>query len=414
MLTKLYIDGFRLWTDATIRFQRGLPTVLIGPNGSGKTTILEVMAFLSAAASDGLRAAVYDARGGPSEFFAAGKSRMQLSAWLDSRPGLPTEADRGPVRYELTLMRDGPFARVEKETISVYKRGLEQPPLYVVEREQSRCRLRNVSTRKWEPLAVDDDQSLVFELIRQDQHYPTLRHVRESLSRLRVYAGFSTQPRWALDNQERAQSSRNAIVVQPQGALDPRGRNLVNALYTLQQRDEHKWNYLLRQMAAEFPYCRRITFPPEPGGSKLALAWQDDRFSELRSAEQMSEGMWSFLLLLAALLPAEPAELIAFDEPDAHLHPSALRRLVSLLEEASSHSTVVFTSHSSRVLDELEEPARSLLVCEPTDDGTSILQLDPEQAKAWLDEYEGVGRLRDHGLLDKGNSLDTLSPLLLA
>jgi predicted ATPase len=117
----------------------------------------------------------------------------------------------------------------------------------------------------------------------------------------------------------------------------------------------------------------------------------------------MSEGMWSFLLLLAALLPAEPAELIAFDEPDTHLHPSALRRMVSLLEEASSQATIVFTSHSSRVLDELEEPDKSLRICQPTAEGASIVQLDPERARAWLEEYEGVSRLREHGLLDGEN-----------
>jgi len=403
VLTKLYIDGFRLWADATFVFQHGTPTVLIGPNGSGKTTVLEVMAFLSLAASDGLRAAVYDARGGPAEFFRAGKNRLHLEAWLDSREGLVTEKDGGPIRYELVLLREGPFVRVEREAISIYKRGIDHDPISIAERNQRQCRLANVSTKRWDTLAAEDDQSLIFELIRQDQDYPTLRHVREALSRLRVYPGFSTQPRWALDAQERASSSRDAVVVQPRTALDPRGRGLVNALYTLQQHDEHKWNYLQRQMTGEFPYCQRISFPPDPGGSKLALAWQDSRFSGQRSADQMSEGMWSFLLLLAALLPDEPADLIAFDEPDTHLHPSALRRLVSLLEEASSQSTVVFTSHSTRVLDELEEPDKSLLICEPTDGGTSIVQLDPERTKVWLDEYEGLGGLREHGLLDGEN-----------
>jgi predicted ATPase len=403
VLTKLHIDGFRLWVDTTFTFQQGIPTVLIGPNGSGKSTVLEVLAFLSTMASEGLRAAAYEARGGPDDFFRAGTDRVRLAAWLASGPGLPTAPDGGPVRYEVCLVRSRAFVVVESESVSVYnKRGIDQPPHYVVDRKARQCKLLNESTREWDEIPCNE-QTLLFEAIRQDQHYPTLRHVREALSRLRVYPGFSSKPRWALEAHERALSPRSSIVIQPRDALDPSGRGLITALYGLQQNDEHRWDYLLHQMTGEFPYFRGLYFPADPGGGKIGLEWVDARFSGRRLADQLSEGMWSFLSLLAALLPADPAELIAFDEPDAHLHPSALRRLVGLLEEASSRATVVFTTHSSRVLDELEEPERSLVICEPTDVGTTVRELEPEQARAWLDAYDGPSTLRERGLLDGEN-----------
>ena len=405
MLTKLYIDGFRLWADTTITFRSGVPTVLIGPNGSGKTTILEVLSFLSVAASDGLRSAVYDVRGGPSEFFRAGSNELHIEIWIGSKPGrLSFDQDhRVPLHYQLSLGRAGAFVQVNKETISTYPAGFDHDRVLFLDRDRVSSKILNATTEEWDEIPSGDDERLVFESIRQDRNYPVLRIVRESLSRLRVYSGFSTQPRWTLDPREREMSPRNAVVVQPQYSLDPTGRGLVNALYTLQQHDEQKWSYLLRQMKAEFPFCERIVFPPDPGGAKLALAWQDSRFPGLLSAEQMSEGMWSFLLLLAALLPKDPAELVAFDEPDTHLHPSALRRLVGLLEEASSESTVVFTSHSSRVLDELDEPSKSVVICEPTDGGAAIREMDQDRTQAWLKEYDGFGELREHGLLDPEN-----------
>jgi predicted ATPase len=402
VLTKLTIDGFRLWVDTTFNFQQGTPTVLIGPNGSGKSTVLEVLAFLSTMASEGLREAAYEARGGPDDFFRAGADRMRLAAWVTSGSGLPTDPDGGPVRYEVCLVRSRAFVLVESESVSVYERGLDQAPLDVVDRKPKLCRLRNVVSGEWDELHADEHQ-LLFQMIRQDQHYPTLRHIRDAFSRLRVYPGFSSKPRWALEAHERALSPRSSIVIQPRDALDPSGRGLINTLYGLQQNDEHVWNHLLRQMMGEFPHVRGLHFPADPGGGKIGLEWVDDRFSGRRLADQMSEGMWSFLSLLAALLPAKPAELIAFDEPDVHLHPSALRRLVGLLEEASSRATVVFTTHSSRVLDELEEPERSLVICEPTDEGTSVRELEPEQAKAWLDAYDGPSALRERGLLDGDN-----------
>lgn len=405
MLTKLYIDGFRLWRDTTIAFARGVPTVLIGPNGGGKTSVLEALAFLSAAASDGLRDAVYDARGGPSEFFRIGANRLSLAVWFEAAPGVPIAPLRGPVCYRLVLVRQGAFAQVEAEEISIFEEGPQRAPFVVLRRGPTKIESRHAKTGDWHSVPVADHESLALMLVRQDEDFPFLRIVREALGGLHIYPGFSTRPRWALDRQERSDSSRNAVVVRPQRSLDPRGRGLVNALHTLQQRDEHKWNYLQRQMTAEFPYCARIVFPADPGGSKLALQWQDTRFSGLRTAEQMSEGMWSFLLLLAALMPAEPAQVLAFDEPDVHLHPSALRRLVALLEEAAEQSTVLFTSHSTRVLDELAEPGEGLLICQPYGDGTSAQRLEAEHARLWVAEYDGVGPLRERGLLDRGNAL---------
>jgi len=402
VLTKLYIDNFRLWVDTTFSFHQGVPTVLIGPNGSGKSTVLEVLAFLSTMASEGLRGAAYEARGGPDDFFRAGADRVRLGAWLASSPGLSPAPEGGLVRYEVCLVRSRAFVLVESESVWVYERGLDEAPLHVVDRQPQRCRLLSVVSGEWDELRADEHQ-LLFEVIRQDQHYPTLRYVREALSRLRVYPGFSSKPRWALEVHERALSPRSSVVIQPRGALDPAGRGLINALYGLQQNDAPRWDHLLRQMTGEFPHFRGLYFPADPGGGKIGLEWVDDRFSGRRLADQMSEGMWSFLSLLAALLPADPAELIAFDEPDSHLHPSALRRLVGLLEEASSRATVVLTTHSSRVLDELEEPEASLVICEPTDEGTSLRELDPEQARAWLAAYDGPSALRERGLLDPEN-----------
>lgn len=393
MLTQLHIDGFRLWVDTTFTFQQGVPTVLIGPNGSGKSTVLEVLAFLSTMASEGLRAAAYEARGGPDDFFRAGAERVRLAVWLTSEPDLLADPDIGVfIRYEVCLVRSRAFVLVESESVSIYENGLDQAPFYVVERDPKLCRLVNEVSGERDELRIDEHQ-LLFQAIRHDENYPELRHAREALSRLRVYPGFSSKPRWALEAHERALSPRSSVVIQPRDALDPAGRGLINALYGLQQNDEHRWDYLLRQMTGEFPHFRSIYFPADPGGGKIGLEWVDDRFSGRRLADQMSEGMWSFLSLLAALLPADPAELIAFDEPDVHLHPSALRRLVGLLEETSSRATVVFTTHSSRVLDELEEPERSLVICEPTEEGTSVRELDPDQARAWLEVYDGPSAL---------------------
>lgn len=75
--------------------------------------------------------------------------------------------------------------------------------------------------------------------------------------------------------------------------------------------------------------------------------------------------MVAYLCLLAAIFAEYAPSVIAFDEPDAHLHPSALRRLVQLLERAAEHTSVLVATHSDRFLDHLSDPAASLRICEP-------------------------------------------------
>jgi len=53
MITRLAVKGFRALKDFALDVPRGVPVVLIGSNGTGKTTILEVFDFLRDVASGG-------------------------------------------------------------------------------------------------------------------------------------------------------------------------------------------------------------------------------------------------------------------------------------------------------------------------------------------------------------------------
>jgi hypothetical protein len=58
MLSRLQIKNFKLLRDVDLKFAHQLPTILIGPNASGKSTVLEVLDFVSRCAVDGLERAV--------------------------------------------------------------------------------------------------------------------------------------------------------------------------------------------------------------------------------------------------------------------------------------------------------------------------------------------------------------------
>jgi predicted ATPase len=93
--------------------------------------------------------------------------------------------------------------------------------------------------------------------------------------------------------------------------------------------------------------------------------------------------------------------LLAFDEPETHLHPALLARVVTLFEDAASRYPVVLSTHSDRLLDALPDPVASVVVSElDAQHRTKLRRLDPEQFDKWRDDYLGVGDIRAESQLE--------------
>jgi len=252
--------------------------------------------------------------------------------------------------------------------------------------------------------AHSTESELSLQLFKGSVNYPTLNRVRTELAGIEVYSGFLSAPRWAREMREGSLSPFDSAIVAPVPRIDRRGFDLVNALFHLQNNHHDVWEELVSAFRAEFPFVQRFEFPADPAGGKIALGWRDQRFPGVRmQGHQMSEGMTSYLCLLAALLCPEPAAAIAFDNPDAHLHPSAMRRLVYLLEKASERTAVFVATHSDRFLDFLSDPGGSLRVCEPKDGGVTVQSLNREALDEWRKDYS-LAELRGRGHLDTANA----------
>jgi len=202
--------------------------------------------------------------------------------------------------------------------------------------------------------------------------------------------------------------ARESTLIRSIPRIDRRGLDLVNALYTIHARSPETWEALLQHLQAEFPFVSRLFFPPDPGGGRIALGWEDRRFPGVElTAREMSEGMFAYCAILAAILAPDWPAVLAFDEPDAHVHPSAIRRLIGLLEDLTDKTSVVITTHSDRLLDYLNDPGKSIVTCDPVPDGVRLERLDQEALKRWREVYS-MSDLRRQGHLDHQNQDDPL------
>lgn len=161
---------------------------------------------------------------------------------------------------------------------------------------------------------------------------------------------------------------------------------------------------LERAFRGEFPFSKRIVFPPDSGGSKITFALEDERFPGRKIlASEMSDGMIAYLCLLYSVLNPKQVGILALDEPDAYLHPSALRRLMALAHRAHGKRRIAIVTHSNALLDELANPTDSIRIVESTKTGARIRKLDKEALTAWRKDYT-ISDMRKTGLLDPTNS----------
>jgi len=400
MLERLRIKNFKLLRDVDVEFSQFVPTVLIGPNASGKSTVIEVLDFLSRCASDGLERAV-TAHGGMAAIRTIGaKEPVEISSsWVFGWTVESGDKRVWNITWTIALgASPGGQVLIRSESLWDGERKLLETA------EDGGRLLYNELEPDEAPSRIQGGQTLSFETHADPQRYEGLWKFRFMLTRIRVLGALSSIPSWAAASTERA-SARDAMVISTESYVGREGVGLANALYNLQTEHPDAWAKLERAFRAEFPFVKRIVFPPDPGGSRISFAVEDERFSTRRVfASEMSDGMIVFLCLLSLILHPKQGAALALDEPDAHLHPSALRRLLALAQERHPRGRrLIIVTHSNALLDELRDPVASIRIVEVTSQGARIRRLDAESLKAWRTEYT-LSELRQTGLLDPSNT----------
>jgi hypothetical protein len=109
-----------------------------------------------------------------------------------------------------------------------------------------------------------------------------------------------------------------------------------------------------------------LRFRGEWGGKK------DGRFY----AHSMSDGTLRLLALLVAAFQATPS-LVAIEEPEASLHPGAIRGLTEALLEAAEEKPVLVATHSPEVLDNPPITPDQVFVVEMIRGETHLHRLGP-------------------------------------
>jgi predicted ATPase len=363
---QLTVKGFRRLLDIDIPL-RPL-TVMIGVNGVGKSSILEVLSLLSSSAEGKLRERIMS-MGGLSSMMTLGQAeRLTLGTKMDV-PGY------NPLEYELNLSLRGPAYFIERELMFQHHVGHDQPFKHIDSASEAIRYYdpdsRGLTQPSWEHNPLESSLSQVPKMFRQSEE------LRRHLASATLYHVLNVDPKAPV---------RLPQTMQPAELPGASGETLVSCLYYLRETDPDRFGAISDALAAAFPNSfERLEFPPVAAGT-LALTWRDSAFGQSLYTHQLSEGTLRFLWLVTLLQSPGLPSICMIDEPEVSLHPEMLSLLAELLREASERSLVVVATHSDRLIRFLQPS--EVLVVDMAEDGTAdATWADTLDLNHWLDEY---------------------------
>lgn len=181
---------------------------------------------------------------------------------------------------------------------------------------------------------------------------------------------------------------RRPCYVEANRFLYPDAGNLAAVLYLFRQHHPTAYRRItatVRQMVPDFD-----AFALEPSklnDKQILLNWTHRGRPYEFGPHQLSDGSLRFIALATLLLQPEDKLplLIALDEPELGLHPTALEILAGMAKAASLHCQLLFATQSSVFLDHYEPEDVVVVNCRA---GTSEFhRLNAEKLEAWRADY---------------------------
>lgn len=360
LFEKIHLRNIFSFIDTTVEL-RGL-NVLIGPNGVGKSNLIDVMALLHAAPTD--LQTMTDNLGGIGLIVSLASGPSADDAVIDCRLRSP-----GELRYSLGFTRQsGPLILGEALR--------DDKDIYF---HRSGSALRMGSSQNGEQSQIPFNQS-VFAAYKNPADLTPTTEVGRSFERIRIYREFRTSGPFA---PARSGVSSSAM----KDFLHDGGDNLAVVLHDLDFKGVHQ-----RVQSYLKEFCERFEdFKTRLNGPIMGAFIQEAGLREPLSAMRLSDGTLKFLCLLAVLLNPDIPPLICIEEPEVGLHPDAIRIVAQALVEASERTQLIVTTHSEALIDALSDRPEDVLVCERDfDNGTQFRRLNREQLSGWLERTRSV------------------------
>lgn len=385
---KLAVTNYRVLQDVTFRDLTPL-TVLCGANGSGKSTVFDVFAFLNQAFTQGLRPA-WDSRNRIGAIRSRGRS--------------------GPVSFEISYAAPGVSGgdRLVTYTLSVDQVGV-QP---VVVSERLRWSTSPGSGRPRDILSFRNGKGSVYDEVTGE--YDEEQLASPDLLAVSALGQFQAHPRvkalrdfisgWYLSYVS-ADNTRATPNSGPEPRLSQSGDNLANVIQYLQEAHPDRLLTIFSALSHRVPKLESV-LPQQLDDGRVLLRLKDSTFKEPVLSRFTSDGTLKLLAYLTVLMDPEPPAVIGIEEPENQLHPRLLPLLAEEIRGVSDRSQVLVTTHSPEFLTAVQ-PSELWMVSRGKDGFTQVTRASSDLlVQTMMNSGATLGDLWSEGYLPAGDPRD--------
>lgn len=364
MVEQLWVKNYRSLKDVRVTF--GHLNVLVGLNGSGKSSLIDVLRFVSDTLLLGLEAAIFKRQG-----MRALRRWSANNRAYDVEIGLAIKTDTFSAQYEFVLgsvsgKRDDYY--VKKEACLIEKDG-----------QKNTFQSQNGTWIK-KPANIHPQiqpNALLLPLITAISPFQYLYNFIKGMSFYNIWPAALREP-------------QKFVTPYP---LESDGRNFAAALFELERRQDHLRDAL--KNALNFVLFEIDDYQIDLIGNHLVVKLHHQYAANGQSpwfeVTQLSDGTLRMLGILMALYQDPPRTLIALEEPELTVHPYIMVRLWDELVDASERSQIILTTHSPDLLDLCT--VEQLHVVEKVDGITYVGRLDERQKRLIQEDHFAPGQV---------------------
>ncbi len=389
-LESIQVKNFRAFKDAQMR---DIPNfcVVVGANGTGKSTLFQLFGFLRNAMQDNVAVALTKLGGGRG--FHEVRSR-NASGPIEIELKFREAATKPLITYELAVNEDhrGPY--VEKEILK-YRRGSSGKPWHYLDFKEGKgyAVVNEYDQVESEKDLVRDEQSLkspnilAIKGLAQFEKFPAVKALGDLVEN------------WHISDFHISDARRESDAGYAEH-LSASGDNLPLVTQFLYKNHREIFGDILRTLPRRVPGINAVEARDTEDG-KVLLRFQDSAFQEPFLSRYVSDGTIKMFAYLVLLNDPAPHPLLCVEEPENQLYPNLLVELAEEFRTYAGRGSQVFVStHSPDFLDAVQLDEAFFLV--KNDGYTTIRRAkDDLHISAMMgDDGDKLGRLWREGYFE--------------
>lgn len=330
------IKNYRLFESLEIK---RIPAfcVIIGANGTGKSTLFDIFGFLRDALKNNIRQAL-QIRGGFNEVVTRGKEQEDIEIELKFRMKI-LETER-LVTYLLVIGQENKRPVIRREILR-YKRGEYGSPYHFLDFKRG----KGYAIINEENFEQTDEELEREEQQLESQDILAIKGLGQ-FQRFKAASAFrSLIENWYVSDFHisEARGSKDALYAEH---LSPTGDNMAVVAQYIHQEHPDIFQKILDKMRDKVPGVSEVEAKNTEDG-RLILRFQDQAFKDPFIDRYVSDGTMKMFAYLILLFDPKPHPLLCVEEPENQLYHTLLQELAEEFASYADRGGQVFVSTHS-------------------------------------------------------------------